>query len=296
MSSLESSSLLEELVALEREAIRLSMRTSDLERFRVPGLEQGLSQSWGLSFGRCLTTITGRIIGGDSPATPLAGATIQVTGHTSGINYGTFAATDGTYAIPLMLDPSDTSIDVVATGPGIRFTAGSPVNRSTPTSGRCQVISLADIKATPASGYQYVGGGLPACKLPVKSTLNYTSPTIGDGTIVMGVPICMQWTSRTTANCTTSRITALQLQFSPNSGVSFIYWATGIGLGGECPVTQTCPGGPGFFRPCLPTITSSQTCPTDPDSSTGYSFLITTTIPTNHVLFAPGPFTLEFYE
>lgn len=49
--ALESSDLIEQLLALEREAIRLGVRAADLERYRLPALEQGLSQLWGLGFG-----------------------------------------------------------------------------------------------------------------------------------------------------------------------------------------------------------------------------------------------------
>jgi hypothetical protein len=190
----------------------------------------------GADFGGCTTTITGKVIGGDAAAAGLAGATLDVTGHVSGIAYGTFALAAGTYAIDLSLDPADTSLDLVATGPGARFATNTALNQPVT---RCDANALADIQATPATGYHYMTG-VQACQYPLKGVLSYSDSSIGTGTATWDGT---RWTdckvaaSRAAGACAAGVNAAVFLNFNTNGTASGSFAAA---TSGGCPTASTC--------------------------------------------------------
>src|SRR4051812_13259924 len=119
-----------------REFIRrldIEDRNLSLMRGQTRAIREGIRNLYADGLGgsnACLTTISGKVIGGDAAATGLASSTLQITGHVSGTNYGTFALPAGTFALSLILNAADTSLDLIATGPGTRFTTGPTANRS----------------------------------------------------------------------------------------------------------------------------------------------------------------------
>ena len=123
-----------------------------LER-RATALSEGIRNLWtdGLSSSNaCLTTISGKVIGCDAAQAPLASSQLRVVGHTTGTAYGTFSVTSGTFALALVLNPADTSLDLYATGPGVRF-AESPARIRAIT--QCTTNAVAAVAAAPATGY-----------------------------------------------------------------------------------------------------------------------------------------------
>ncbi len=206
----------------------------------------------------CTTTIAGKIIGGaQGVASPLANSTIEVYGHSTGNNYGTFTATSGTYSIDLRLDPSDTSLDLYVTGPGSRFVRSSVHTVSVTT--RCTSNTLANIQATPATGYRYItaSGG---CQYPVSETLTFVDSRYGSFTITWNGTF---WTSGCQNETTPATACA-----SVNTAMTFIMSGLSISIGyaalgaGGCPIAASCPytGSQDSINATASAITSQQ-CP-----------------------------------
>lgn len=280
---------------------------------RYTGLEQNLMWLQPPN-NRCSTTISGKIVGGlFGLNTALPGSTIQVIGHVTSEDYGTYTATDGTYSIGIDLDPADTSLDLVVTGPGSRFAPSSPVNRSiTPCSGS---NTLTNILATPAIGYRYWGDGTTSgggwCLYPIKESLDYDD-TAGGGFFGTGTfpwdsvnkrygTLNQSRTSRTGVTCPSATVDT-QLYVPDLSGswnVSMPYRAgTVVSPTSSCPAmpgTQNVGMVGGFF----PYITTSYSITCPDGGSTGFSFTFHWTVPgtsANHPWFPPGAYSITFTE
>jgi hypothetical protein len=243
---------------------------------------------------RCTTTITGKVVGGDAAATGLAGSTLHVVGHTSGEDYGTFSLPAGTYSLDLQLDPTDTSLDLTATGPGVRFTTGSVITRSIPS--QCASNALANIQATPATGYHYLTGSL-ACQYPIKNTLTAQELQIFGTGVINWVGswsfLCAPVTSQPGTGCGSAVATAVVLFFADSVSPVLQYPKASLTA---CPVAATCPSpsGPtvGSMLGAV-TLTPAITCP---DNSTLFQVVFTGTIPAGNLFYPPGPITVKFFE
>src|SRR4051812_21915816 len=103
---------------------RLDIEDSKLSLMRqqTRAIREGIRNLYADGLGgsnACFTTIKGTINGCIFPAVALAGASIRLVGHTSGTNYGTFVATNGTYEVSLILVQPET-LDAYMKGPGPR--------------------------------------------------------------------------------------------------------------------------------------------------------------------------------
>lgn len=263
-------------------------RLDQLER-RTTALGQGIRNLWTDGTGKgsmCVTTISGTILGGHT-TTPLPGATIQVTGYDSGISYGTFTATDGTYSLALILDATDTALSLVVTGPGPRFTAKAPVIVGVT---KCAVNSLSSIQAVPATGYYYLAGA-NACPFPIGATLNYDHSLHGTGTMVFSatpawITPCLDVTSFAAGSCVSVN-TVFRLLFQQAMTLVFAYRTTLV-----CPIAAACPTGTTANGSLPATITAKQ-CPSLTDK-----FDITYTIAggTEPLFHGPADQTFRLYE
>jgi len=259
-------------------------------------LEQNLAGFFqvGADFGGCTTTITGKIIGGDAAAAPLAGSTLTITGVGTGIAYGTFVLSSGTYSIGLSLDPADTTLALVATGPGARFTTGTPVNRGVTL---CATNALANVQATPAAGYHYFTGAA-ACQYPVKNTLSWTeSALFGAGTLTWAAGawsfLCQNHTSVPGGLCGISVTAGIYLGFDDGVITNLTYPTAGPG--NNCPAASLCPSA-GFAIGSWNygfTVTRSITCP---DNVTLFAVTFSGTVPAGHIWLPAGPWSIIYYE
>lgn len=235
----------------------------------------------------CYTSLDGRIIGALGPVA----ATLQITGHVTGKNYGTFAVPSGVYSIPLALMSADTSVDLVATASGLRFTANAPVNVTVTA---CVPRAVPDIVATPAAGYAYYSNGSYPCNLPTRLTVAYTSSLYGSGTITSGVAVCIPYMTRAVGSCA-SVSTVLRLVYV--SGPSYTLQYPEVAF---CPTIDACPGSIFTYQNANSLIGGTGTavviCPTDPNSPVGWSWKITYNSPSGDVIYPPGIHTIEFYE
>lgn len=139
-------------------------------------LRQGMRDAWTDSTRNpCLTTITGKVVGCDTAAAPLPNSLLRIVGHTSGIAYGTFTITSGTFTLDLILADADTSLDCYATGPGVRF-AESPARVRAVT--HCASNALAAIATAPATGYHCTSEFV----YPLADTINIVDSVYGNWT------------------------------------------------------------------------------------------------------------------
>lgn len=286
------------IIRLERIGVDLERRTSNVlaKLGRVGQQLQGVRSG---GFGLCSTTISGSVIGGDG-GTVLPNSQVQIVGHTSGTDYGTVAAAAGTFSATLTLDPADTSVDLHVTGSGIRFTTGPAITRSIT---QCASNPLGSLQATPAAGYAYLTGSI-RCLLPIATTLNWSITYIGSGTLTFGNSVCVSpITSQATGGGSPcpSVNTAVLVLFDVGIPGQIQYYGTGTGLGGDCPTPKSCPGGAGFFYnpldPSWAALTStSATCPTDPNSSTGFHHTRAYNAFSSNRIFPAGPVIMDFQE
>jgi hypothetical protein len=242
---------------------------------------QGIGGTYQTGFQqRCTTTITGKIVGGDAAAAGLAGSTLQVLGHTTANDYGTFSLPLGTYSIAIHLDPTDTSLDLVATGPGTRFTIGSPVTQPVT---QCTSNALANIQATPASGYHYMTG-LNACQWPLKNTISYSEATVfGTGTLTYNAGTglwsqnCSLFNTHAAGTCAAASNVPVRIGFTAAGTEQFqCLRSTTTG----CPVTGVCgtvPGGTtlGTMGNGISGLARAYTCP---NATTLFSVTITANV------------------
>lgn len=229
---------------------------------RILRARQDLAGFYQVGAGRgCTTTIEGKIVGGDN-VLPLPGSTIQVTGHASAIDYGTFLSVDGTYSIAIILDASDASLDLVITGPGPRFTAKPPVTVSVM---KCDINPLANIRAQPATGYYYLSGP-ETCPYPIGETLNYVHSLHGSGTMIFTsspswLTPCLDVTSFAAGSCASVN-TILRIVMLQTMNLIFGYHNTS---GLPCPTAAVCPTGTTANGNLTATITAKQ-CPSLTDN------------------------------
>ena len=259
---------------------------------RASALNQGIrdlaSDAGGSNM--CLTTIEGRIIGGDAAATGLAGSSVRVEGFFTGIDYGTYFTASGDYSIPLILDAAESgALKLFVTGPGVRFaTSAAHVVTATP----CVVFSVPDIQATPATGYNYTVGTI-ACQYPIKTTLQYVNSLYGAGTYIgfFGSG-CQNVTSFAAGSCG-SVATTISFAFQTNLTI-VMGWNRVLATG--CPQAQNCstiPLGHNSSAAFGPSLITSMVCP---DNST--LFDATWTIPggSNPLFHGPSDQTHRVYE
>lgn len=287
-------------------------RLDQLER-RTTALDQGIRNLWTDGLGgsnACLTTLNGTITGGLAPTgsvyVPMPNTSLRVVGHTSGIDYGTYSVSTGTYSLSLILDPSDTSLDLYPFGPvSPRFNSASPLVYTQPIT-QCGTNAMAAVIPPAAPGYGYLihsFSGTFACQYPV-GVLDWTDSRIGSGTTTLvnfgpaGISALGSWlsaclTSNTfaAAPCVARATVPMMFSMLVDGRALVNYMAASIG---GCPVAGTCPGvgiGNGSFT-YAPVLITSKTCPSF-DLSTKFDC---TWFTNDQLLHNSASHTIRFYE
>jgi hypothetical protein len=117
----------------------------------------------------CTTTFSGQIR--DCQNAGLAGGTARFVGAVSGIDYGTFTANgSGNFTAAIVLDASDTSVDLYAGQPssGGRFDDSTTPAVTLSAFALCGAANAGNRNAVPGAGYACAGSG---CKYPLAKTL-----------------------------------------------------------------------------------------------------------------------------
>src|SRR4051812_8229300 len=91
---------------------RLDIEAPDLllMRLQVRAIREGIRDLYADGLGgsnACVTTLSGKIIGGDAAQSPLLDSQLGIVGAVTGTDYGTFLVPTGEYEIGLVLDPAD---------------------------------------------------------------------------------------------------------------------------------------------------------------------------------------------
>jgi hypothetical protein len=256
---------------------------------------QDIAGFYQTNFNQCMTTFEGSVVGAPGVSLPIPNSTVQIIGHVTGTDYGTFPATDGTYSIGIPLSVSDTSVDIVVTGPGVRFTASSATNVAGIT--RCGTKTVGSITAAPSSGYIYLSNSaVRGCNFPVNRTLKVTEPVhVGTGVTIANWPggnfVCSQQTSNVTTACTTAITTAFYARFDITNFPSLLYPSI---VSGGCPDPKACGAAAFAFSNALPLGgTVTKTCP---DETTKFSMTYAVTVPANHLWYPAGPLSITYEE
>lgn len=150
-------------------------------------LRQGMRDLWTETSGIkvSVTTLNGRIVGGLTVSnTPMPDTSLRIEGATTGTDYGTYSVPTGIYSLDLVIDPSDTSVNLYPAGPvSPRFAGATPLAYAQSISVG-SVNTMAAVTPPAAAGYGYIletVGGSFACLYPVGS-LAWTDSLIGSGT------------------------------------------------------------------------------------------------------------------
>lgn len=208
----------------------------------------------------CVTTITGKIVGGLTiTSTPMPDTSLQVKGGVTGLDYGTYPVTTGVYSIDLFgVDPADTSLDLYPFGPvSPRFNGATPLAFNQAVT-RCTSNPMAAVIPPCAPGYAYLlesSAGTGACQYPL-GALNCTDSRFGTMTSTLGgagpygigsptwLTPCFVATSFTFGVCL-SVSTAVRMSLVSALNVDLNYQGNSSG----CPVPNTCgPPTPVFNR------------------------------------------------
>lgn len=213
----------------------------------------------------CVTTVEGRVIGCLLTPTPLPGSTIQIVGHTTGFDYGTYALATGEFSLGLYLMDDDGGLDISVWGPDpTRHAVGTTLDVDFL---RCDSDNLGDFQVPPASGYHCAPY---FCAWPIADTLDVVDSRYGSDTATyVGAPV---WRAPFASN--------------PRHEISAFASATGLGV-----MRSHFTGPPPTDVDYGPTRITSQTCP----ASGGVKFSVVYTVPSTGSFYTAGD-TIEFKE
>lgn len=225
-------------------------------------LADGALMVSGPSEGFCVTTIFGRIVGGirNPDSIPIPDCTLQVVGHITGTNYGTYAVPTGAYSIGILdLNPLDTSLDLYPFGPSYspRFNAAVPLPYQRSVSAYCGNNNFLDIVPPCSPGYAYLIETFSPfyCQYPI-GDMAWDDSLLGTGTAVLqgayfyGISANPTWLSACfTASsfatgpgggsCAARATTPISMRLG--QGTSILYEAPTIN---NCPILGSCPSTP----------------------------------------------------